>query len=98
MNVYKGLLVVVKNVKILMEVLSAIVMKDIKRIMMIQPFVLVCCIASQLMLLIHNLDIDECVDLNGGCQHTCKNDIGSYQCLCYNGHFLGVDEHSCEGN
>ena len=52
MNVYNRVLVVVKDVKILMEVLSAIVMKDIKYIMMIQPLVLVCCIATQLMLLI----------------------------------------------
>ena len=28
----------------------------------------------------------------------CKNNNGSYQCLCYDGYTLGADEHSCEGN
>ena len=42
MNVNKGLLGAVKAVETLMEVLSALVMRDIKHIMMIQLFVLVC--------------------------------------------------------
>ena len=45
----------------------------------------------------YNPDIDECVKSNGGCQHVCKNGIGSYQCLCNGGHVLGADGHSCEG-
>lgn len=43
-------------------------------------------------------DIDECVESNGGCQHVCKNIVGSYRCLCDSGYSLGENEHSCEGN
>jgi len=42
-------------------------------------------------------DVDECVKSNGGCQHVCKNEVGSYQCLCHSGHLLGTDEYNCEG-
>ena len=42
MSVHKGPLGVVKVVETLMEISSALAMKDIKCIMMIQPFVLVC--------------------------------------------------------
>ena len=44
------------------------------------------------------LDIDECVESNGECQHICKNEISTYQCLCHSGYLLGADKHSCEGN
>jgi len=37
------------------------------------------------------------VKSNGGCQHVCKNGVGSYQCLCHSGHLLRADEHNCEG-
>ena len=43
-------------------------------------------------------DIDECVNFNGGCDHVCKNNIGSHDCLCNNGHLLEVDKRSCKGN
>ena len=42
-------------------------------------------------------DIDECATSNGGCQHVCKNNDGSHQCLCNGGYTLGADKHSCEG-
>ena len=41
MNVHEELLGVIKAVETLMEVLSVLVMRDTKHIMMIQPFVLV---------------------------------------------------------
>ena len=46
----------------------------------------------------NNPDIDECVNFNGGCEHVCKNSVGSYKCFCYNGHLLEADEHGCKGN
>ena len=46
---------------------------------------------------VNNPDIDECVNFNGGCEHVCKNSIGSYECFCYNGHLLEADEHGCKG-
>jgi len=36
------------------------------------------------------------VKSNGGCQHICKNGLGSYQCFCRNGYSLGTDKHNCE--
>ena len=45
-----------------------------------------------------NLDIDECVESNGGCQHDCSNNIGSYQCWCHSGYVLRTDQHGCEGD
>ncbi|XP_065334267.1 protein tolkin [Cloeon dipterum] len=41
-------------------------------------------------------DIDECTEQNGGCQHECKNTVGSYECSCYNGFTLHEDMHSCK--
>nr|XP_012228893.1 PREDICTED: bone morphogenetic protein 1-like [Linepithema humile] len=41
-------------------------------------------------------DIDECANNNGGCQHECKNTIGSYQCSCHNGFTLHENSHDCK--
>ena len=32
------------------------------------------------------LDVNECLDQNGGCEQTCLNTEGSYQCGCYEGY------------
>lgn len=34
---------------------------------------------------------------NGGCDHTCNNTIGSYECFCDSGYLLLDDGHSCTG-
>lgn len=34
---------------------------------------------------------------NGGCNHICKNSIGSYQCDCKNRFYLSSDGKTCEG-
>ncbi|XP_055677103.1 tolloid-like protein 1 isoform X1 [Lutzomyia longipalpis] len=41
-------------------------------------------------------DIDECQVNNGGCQHECKNTIGSYICSCHNGFTLHDNGHDCK--
>ena len=41
-------------------------------------------------------DIDECSVNNGGCNQTCTNSIGSYQCSCSSGFTLNQDGHSCD--
>ncbi|XP_023563372.1 signal peptide, CUB and EGF-like domain-containing protein 2 isoform X2 [Octodon degus] len=44
----------------------------------------------------HNcLDVDECLENNGGCQHTCVNAMGSYECRCKEGFFLSDNQHTC---
>ncbi|CAB0044896.1 unnamed protein product [Trichogramma brassicae] len=41
-------------------------------------------------------DMDECANNNGGCQHECKNTIGSYHCSCHNGFTLHDNGHDCK--
>ncbi|XP_074648145.1 tolloid-like protein 2 isoform X2 [Tubulanus polymorphus] len=41
-------------------------------------------------------DKDECTVENGGCQHICKNMIGSYECACHNGYTLHSNRHDCK--
>lgn len=43
------------------------------------------------------LDIDECAVLNGGCDHQCHNEPGSYTCTCDVGFELQSDNHTCRG-
>ena len=38
-------------------------------------------------------DINECHELNGGCEFGCRNTIGSYQCYCYHGYELKNGTH-----
>ncbi len=41
-------------------------------------------------------DINECATNNGGCNDTCENTPGSYQCKCMTGGYaLAEDGHSC---
>ena len=42
-------------------------------------------------------DINECSTSNGGCQHTCVNTAGSYQCQCRSGYTLSSNIQSCDG-
>ena len=44
-----------------------------------------------------SLDINECKQGNGGCEHTCTNTIGSYYCTCNSGYKLSKEKH-CSGN
>lgn len=41
------------------------------------------------------VDVDECQDNNGGCQHICVNTMGSYECQCKEGFFLSDNQHTC---
>lgn len=41
------------------------------------------------------IDKDECATNNGGCQHVCTNNIGSYQCSCNNGFILHENKKDC---
>ncbi|XP_055611221.1 tolloid-like protein 1 [Uranotaenia lowii] len=41
-------------------------------------------------------DVDECAVNNGGCQHECKNTVGSYACSCRNGYTLHENGHDCK--
>ena len=43
------------------------------------------------------LDIDECKLNNGGCDHSCVNKPGTFECQCKGGYKLAVDGRRCEG-
>ena len=43
------------------------------------------------------LDVNECETLNGGCEHLCKNNNGSYVCECNGGFFLDGNGKTCSG-
>ncbi|XP_076086426.1 uncharacterized protein LOC143057079 [Mytilus galloprovincialis] len=43
----------------------------------------------------HCQDINECLVSKGGCSQICRNSIGSYQCYCKNGYYLGSDRKTC---
>jgi hypothetical protein len=40
-------------------------------------------------------DVDECLLLNGGCEHTCVNFDGGHRCSCRSGYELRQDGFSC---
>ena len=41
------------------------------------------------------IDVDECLESNGGCDHNCTNSEGSFQCSCRSGYHLAVDNLNC---
>lgn len=41
-------------------------------------------------------DIDECLESNGGCAHSCVNLPGGYECACREGFTLSQDNTTCE--
>ena len=43
------------------------------------------------------VDTDECATHNGGCEGSCTDNDGSYECSCQNGYQLSDDKHSCNG-
>ena len=45
----------------------------------------------------NTIDINECANNGGGCEHNCVNLLGSYECSCREGYSLAVDGFSCNG-
>ena len=42
-------------------------------------------------------DIDECGTNNGGCEHSCNNTIGTFECYCDSGYRLEENGLNCSG-
>ena len=40
-------------------------------------------------------DVDECLTNNGGCNQTCTNTIGSFECSCSTGFTLAPNNQDC---
>ena len=47
--------------------------------------------------LLFSLDFDECATDNGGCNRTCTNTEGSFECSCDTGYTLATDNLNCGG-
>lgn len=47
--------------------------------------------------MIPSTDIDECRLNNGGCDHVCRNTVGSFECSCKKGYKLLTNERTCQG-
>ena len=45
-----------------------------------------------------SVEVNECLDNNGGCDDTCTNTDGSFECSCPPGFRLASDERTCNGN
>ena len=43
------------------------------------------------------LDINECLAIGRNCSHRCVNSKGSYECSCFKGYTLNVDNFTCTG-
>ena len=54
-------------------------------------------IANNLLHIFVPVDVNECLDDNGGCPQTCDNTDGSYQCSCQHGYEWDNDNHTCIG-
>ena len=44
---------------------------------------------------INILDSNECNTMNGGCEHSCSNTIGSFVCSCFAGYELDTNDRNC---
>ena len=50
-----------------------------------------------LVVIYYTSDVNECTDNNGGCEHTCINNDGSYSCSCQSGYSLNSNSRNCSG-
>lgn len=41
-------------------------------------------------------EVDECEQLEHGCEHECINTLGGYECACYIGYELHSNKKNCE--
>lgn len=42
------------------------------------------------------IDVDECAEDNGGCQHECRNTLGGFECACHSGFTLHPNKRDCK--
>lgn len=52
-------------------------------------------IAIRIAFLISVADINECKTMVDFCEHSCRNNVGSFQCVCPQGSSLNADGRSC---
>ena len=95
MSVLLKLMIVIIHALTLMVVMCVIVMLDMYLILMDQP------VLVSIMIYYYkyndHVDENECSSNNGGCEHSCNNTVGSYNCYCINGYILDDDGLGCSG-
>lgn len=99
MNVPRALVTAVKFVSICLVATPVIVNQDITWTLM-ATLVMVsdnCVTLLQIFMLYLMTDINECDNVNGGCEQNCINDDGSYTCSCTSGFHLSTDRQNCTG-
>ncbi len=42
-------------------------------------------------------DVNQCLVNNGGCDHTCTNELPGFSCSCRTGYTLDTDNRGCSG-
>ena len=97
MSVQKDYPVVIRSVLMLLEVIIVFVIVGLNSYMITIP-VMVCYRVNKYEKLYTLIDINECSQNNGGCEETCTNTMGSYECSCQViGYSLNKDKHNCSG-
>ena len=99
MNVAQAMVAVHKTALTQMVVTIALVMLVI-HLTVTSTFVTVSTVAYKILKLksyIYIVDINECNQGNGGCEHTCTDTVGSFSCSCNTGYQLIGGRH-CSGN
>ena len=96
MSVVQTMVTVINTVLTLKVAITVAVMMDMYWLIM--DLIVTVSICSTTCLIFSLLiDIDECVDNNGGCHQLCNDTDGSYECDCYEGYQLLPDDVTCEG-
>lgn len=49
------------------------------------------------MILVTNIDFNECGLDNGGCDQICINNFGNFYCNCSEGYLINEDGFTCDG-
>ena len=97
MSVQKDYPVVIRSVLMLLEVIIVFVIVGLNSYM-ITILVRVSYTVNKYKKLYSLIDINECSQNNGGCEDTCTNTMGSYECSCQaTGYSLNNDKHNCSG-
>ena len=86
-NKYVQILMVVSNVPVNLDIIYTIVYSALVNL----PLVFIVSISKI------TIDIDECSLNLTRCTQGCHNSVGSYQCTCQTGYYLGNDDHTCIG-
>ena len=100
MSVAIAMVVVMAHASIQLEVITVPVILGILSIAVTNTIVtvciVICCKTYMYVNLFPCIDINECNQGSGECEHTCTDTIGSFTCSCNTGYQL-MEERYCSG-